>query len=168
MTTDNSSLSVLMTYNMPSGTTKYCKSNSHSQNNFLSFFFPLLFPFLQMGWFKSTACDKAEEEPGDEASFHTKQQHFTLSSMCTSSSLFHNTEVSQCGSNRSQKHGFICDAIFFTCTHGHKAIITRDHWIRNMVSVPGTRGRESWFGGWTDALSVTDQYTTPHPHPTYL
>ena len=101
----------------------------------------LLLPFLQMGWFKSTVCDK-------------KSSIFTLSSTCTSSSIFHNIEVSQSGSNWTQKHGIICNAIFSTCTHGYKAIITQDRWIRNTVSVHGAGDGESWLSGWTYALSV--------------
>ena len=49
-----------------------------------------------MGWFKSTVCDKKlGRSLGMRLGFHTKQQHFTLSSTYTSSSLFHNIEVSK-------------------------------------------------------------------------
>jgi len=62
------------------------------------------------------------------ASFYTEQ--------CISSSLCHNFEVSQGGSNQLLKnYGFICYTIFFTCTHVHKAlsnvIVTRECWITN-------------------------------------
>jgi len=48
------------------------------------------------------------------AAFYTEQ--------CTSPSLLHSFEVSRGTSNQSlKKYGFICDAIFFTCTHVHKS-----------------------------------------------
>ena len=146
MTTYNSSLSVLMTYNTPSGTTKHCKSTEPGSHQTAKIFFfpsPFLFFFLFFRWAGSKV-----QYATKTAAFYTEQhvhqliafsQHWSLTS----------------GSNRSQKHGLICDAIFSTCKHGYKAIITQDCWIRNTVSVHGARDRESWLGGWTDALSVT-------------
>ena len=53
--------------------------------------------------------------PHKTAVFYTEQ--------CTSTSLFHNFEVSWGTSNRSLKNnGFICNATFFTCTHVHKSL----------------------------------------------
>ena len=73
MTTDNSSSSVLMTYNMPSGTTKHCKSNSHSHS--------FLFYFLFFRWAGSKVqlATKLGRSLGMRLGFHTKQQLITFS-----------------------------------------------------------------------------------------
>ena len=96
----NSSLSVLMSYNMLSGTTKHCKSNepeSHQMAKII--FFPsfLFFRIFSSDVLvqKHSTWQKVGEEPENEARFSQKQQHFTLSSTCTSSSLSYNIEVSQ-------------------------------------------------------------------------
>ena len=78
---------------------------------------PKHFPFF-FRWASSIAelrlCDD---------DFHTKQQHFPLSS-APAHQFFYSFEVSRGSSNWSLKnYGFICNAIFFfTCTHAHKAL----------------------------------------------
>ena len=56
--------------------------------------------------------------------FHTKQQHFPLSSAPAHHFSFYRFEVSRGSSNHSLKnYSFLCDAIFFfTCMHAHKSL----------------------------------------------
>ena len=102
---------------MPSGTIKHCKCTEPESRQTVSFFLFIFFRWAGSNvQYTTKSWGGAWEWGYKTAAFYTKQHvHWLIA--------FSNIEVSQSGSNRSQKHGFKCDAIFFTCTHGHKAAI---------------------------------------------
>ena len=88
------------------------------------------------------------------AAFYTEQ--------CTSPSLSHNFKVSRDHSNWSLKnYCFICDAIFFTCTHAHIAPSNKTKSLLKIADLEiwlvcmETTGRAGfadphWLSAWTD------------------
>ena len=102
---------------MPSGTIKHCKCTEPESRQTVSFFLFIFFRWAGSNvQYTTKSWGGAWEWGYKTAAFYTEQHvHWLIA--------FSNIEVSQSGSNRSQKHGFKCDAIFFTCTHGHKAAI---------------------------------------------
>jgi len=114
ITTYCSSSSVFMSNNMLSGTIKHRESTrTESRQTARMFSFPLLLLLR--------ASSKLHDYVFHNG-FHTKQQHFTLSS-APAHRFSHLWNLTRCFKPVTEElYSFICDTIFFTCMHAQESL----------------------------------------------